>query len=85
VYPNPFNPSTTIEFSLPDKGIVNLEIYNLRGQKVRTLLDSEKRKGVQTIIWDGKDNFGCSVSSGIYFIRLEAIGKTSTHKVMLMK
>ncbi len=71
-YPNPFNEQTLIRFQLPKAAQVKIEIYNVLGQKIRTLLFEPKTAGVHTIKWDGKDNFGRSVGSGVYFISLEA-------------
>jgi len=84
-YPNPFNPSTTIEFGIPADGKVKLSIYNLKGQKVKELLNSPLDRGYHKAVWNGKDKNNRSVSSGVYFVRLEA-GKTiQTRKIMLMK
>ena len=71
-YPNPFNPQTTIKFSLPDKKTVRLEIFNMLGQKVRTLINAELAAGYHHFVWNGKNSLGESVSSGIYFYRLQA-------------
>jgi len=84
-YPNPFNPSTTIEFSIPEKSNIKVEIYNTRGQKVKDLISIEMLKGPHKVVWDGKDNNGGAVSSGIYFACLESNGSRSTRKLMLMK
>ena len=84
-YPNPFNPSTTIAFSIPEPGAVKLTIYNLKGQQVKEILNGDLPKGHHKAIWDGKDSHNRSVSSGIYFIRLESGGKVNTRKAMLMK
>jgi hypothetical protein len=84
-YPNPFNPSTTIAFSIPEPGAVKLTIYNLKGQQVKEILNGDLPKGHHKAIWDGKDSHNRSVSSGIYCIRLESGGKVSTRKAMLMK
>lgn len=69
-YPNPFNPETTIRFALPEKSQVKLEIYNVLGQKVITLINEEKTAGSYYIKWDGKDMKGRDVSSGIYLYRM---------------
>ena len=82
-YPNPFNPTTYISFSLPQAEKVKLEIYNLLGQKVITLLDNEMQAGSHTINWDGKNDRGEEVGSGIYFYRI-AIGQFSQTKKMLL-
>lgn len=84
-FPNPFNPSTSIRFSIPERNLVKIRVFNARGQLVRNLLDDIREKGQHTIVWDGKDGFGCSVSSGIYFIRLASGGQGATRKVMLLK
>lgn len=84
-YPNPFNPSTTIEFSIPNESSVNLSIYNIKGQKVKTLIKNDMEKGQHRIIWDGRDDGNRSVASGVYFIRLKANGKTSVKKAILLK
>jgi hypothetical protein len=84
-YPNPFNPSTTIEFSIPQKAWAKMNVYNIRGQKVKNLINSEIERGHHKIVWDGRDGTNRKVSSGIYFIRLESGGKTNTRKIMLMK
>jgi hypothetical protein len=84
-YPNPFNPSTTIAFSIPHTGNVKLCVYNIKGQKVKELLNTEMEKGHHKIVWEGKDKNNRSVSSGIYFFRLESGGQASVRKAMLMK
>ncbi len=83
--PNPFNPSTTISFYNEAKGQVNLTIYNLLGQNVRTLVDGEMAPGMQEVIWDGTDDNGETVSSGIYFYRLSAGEFHDIKKMMLLK
>ena len=84
-YPNPFNPETAIRFSLKDSGKVRLNIFNIKGQLVRTMLNSDLNAGYHNLVWNGKDDAGRSVSSGIYMYRLEAPGYTKTLKMMLMK
>ncbi|GEM_PF-2749823 len=69
-YPNPFNPSTAISYQLPAVSRVRLEIYNLLGQKVRTLVDQQQPGGRYTVEWNGRDENGSEVSSGVYFYRL---------------
>ena len=90
-YPNPFNPSgagrspeTTIEFSLKYPGYICLEIYNIRGQKINTLVDEFKDAGYHHIIWNGKDDSGNSVSSGLYFYQFNVNGKTEAVKKCLL-
>ena len=84
-YPNPFNPTTTIAFSIPDAGRVRLAVYNIKGQKVKDLINSDLPRGNHKLIWDGKDDANRNVGSGIYFLRLESGGKTSIRKAMLLK
>jgi len=84
--PNPFNPSTTLYFGLKENAQVELSIYNLRGQKVITLVNKELNAGNHSVVWEGKDATGNYVSSGIYFSRLK-IGNSwsKTQKMMLLK
>jgi hypothetical protein len=84
-YPNPFNPSTTIRFSLPSSGYVTLDVYNILGQKVRTLVDENLTAGYKQIFWDGTNQQGQPVSSGIYFYRLKTDSFSETKKMVLMK
>ena len=69
-YPNPFNASTTIRFSLTRRTQVNLSLFNIAGQRIRQLVDEEKKSGTHRIVWDGQDQNGTAVSSGVYFYRL---------------
>lgn len=85
-YPNPFNPTTTISFSIPEDSKVGVSIYNIKGQKVKTLVNDELEKGLHKIIWDSKDNNGKSVSSGVYFYKLNVNGKDkAVRKCLLLK
>ncbi|MFA7097416.1 MAG: FlgD immunoglobulin-like domain containing protein [Gammaproteobacteria bacterium] len=84
-YPNPFNPSTTIAFSIPKDANTKLCIYNIKGQKVKDIVTGDLLKGFHKAVWDGKDNRNRSVGSGVYLISLESGGKTSVRKVTLMK
>jgi hypothetical protein len=70
-YPNPFNPQTAIAYSLPQEGNVRLVIYNMLGQMVRKLVDENQAAGHKRILWDGNNEFGVRVSSGVYFYRIE--------------
>lgn len=83
--PNPFNPTTDISFAIPRKGQVRLEIYNLLGQRVRTLLDDNLMPGVHTVTFDGRNEDGQNIASGIYFYRLKAVGEIRTRKMVLLK
>ncbi|MFH0930742.1 MAG: cohesin domain-containing protein, partial [Candidatus Zixiibacteriota bacterium] len=83
--PNPFNPVTSIEYSLPTRSHVVLEVYNLLGQKVTTLVNEEQEAGAHQAIWDGKDKEGNSVSSGVYFYRMKSNSFSEVKKMVLMK
>ncbi|HPT73089.1 MAG TPA: T9SS type A sorting domain-containing protein [Candidatus Cloacimonadota bacterium] len=84
-YPNPFNPSTTIEYSVPKTTKVKLRIYNIRGQLVKELVNQIVDPGKYKVVWEGKNNAGHSVASGVYFYRIEANGKTITKKMLMLK
>lgn len=84
-YPNPFNPRTNIVFGMEKDGALILDIYNARGQKVRSLFSGNRKSGWYQMEWDGKNDNGQQLGSGVYFIRMQADGKTITHKAVLMK
>jgi hypothetical protein len=84
-YPNPFNPVTSIRFDMKEKGVVTLKIYNVAGQLVRTLLDGVKAAGSYSVAWDGKNNRGAGVGSGIYFYKMEAKGFSATKKMVILR
>jgi hypothetical protein len=84
-YPNPFNPETTIRFELQKNSHIQLEIYNLQGQNVKVLFKGEKIKGTHYINWDGKDNSGRTVPSGIYLFRLETDNGFKVKKMILTR
>jgi predicted outer membrane repeat protein len=84
-YPNPFNPSTTINYSLKENANVSLNIYNIKGQKVKQLVSEQLSAGQHSVVWNGKDNNGKSVSSGIYFYKLKAGDFQKVKKMILMK
>lgn len=84
-YPNPFNPSTKIEFTLPKASRVTLEVYDLLGQKVRTLAYGHMAAGRHSVSWNGADDAGRQVASGTYFYRLNAGSTFETRKMMLIK
>ncbi|RMI17416.1 MAG: T9SS C-terminal target domain-containing protein [Calditrichaeota bacterium] len=73
-HPNPFNPTTEIRYALPTASRVTLKIYNLLGQEIRTLVEGHKPAGRYAVTWDGRDNAGAPVASGIYIYRMEATG-----------
>ncbi len=84
-YPNPFNPSTSIAFSVKEAGVVQLSIYNLHGQEVRTLINGQMNVGFHSVSWDGKDNNGQILPSGVYLYKLRVNGFTQTRKMTSMK
>jgi len=83
--PNPFNPITQIRFALPAAGPVELSVYNVAGQLVRTLASGEYGAGEHVLAWDGRDAVGNAVSSGVYFYRLDAGLTTNVKKMVLMR
>jgi len=84
-YPNPFNPTTTIKYQLPQSSDVTLSIYNILGQKVRTLLNSRIEAGYHSVEWDGRNDAGAKVGSGIYIYRFSAGDFLKVRKMILMK
>jgi hypothetical protein len=84
-YPNPFNPSTTINYSLPERAEVTVTVYNVLGQKVTTLFNGEQPAGPQAVVWDGKDADGNAAATGVYFYRVKAGDAVDTKKMMLLK
>ena len=86
-YPNPFNPSTVIEYNVEFSGHVSLKVYDVMGRLVRTLVNDHKESGQQIhqVVWDGKDNDGQQVSAGLYLYTLRSNGKTDHAKMVLMK
>ena len=84
-YPNPFNPSTTISYSLAQAQPVKLGIYNLRGQLVRALVDDTRDSGSHSVVWNGTDDNGRPVASGVYLYRLETANQTLTRRMVMIK
>jgi hypothetical protein len=84
-YPNPFNPDTTIRLELAEAGRIELSIYNIKGQKVRNLLDAHTEPGIFTCNWNGRDDNGRPVSSGQYFIKLKQNDEVTVEKMMMVK
>ncbi len=84
-YPNPFNPDTTIRYSLKNDTRVRIEIFNIRGQMVRTLTDSYQTAGHYSVVWDGRDDNGNDAGTGIFFYRMKSGKYTSTRKMIMMK
>ncbi len=83
-YPNPFNPETTIEFALPEAVDVKLEVFNVLGQRIKTLMDERLEPAEYRVIWDGSDRNGSRVASGIYFYRISAGRFVKTRKMILL-
>jgi Tol biopolymer transport system component len=84
-YPNPFNPSTTISFSLPATGTASLAVYDITGRKVRDLVNGQLSRGAHSAVWDGRDSEGRVVSTGVYLSRLTMNGKNATSRMLLVK
>ncbi len=84
-HPNPFNPSTTVEYSLARKSHVNISVYNILGQKVITLVNGEQEAGPHHAVWEGRDGNGSQVASGIYFYKMVAGDFVQTRKMALMR
>ena len=84
-YPNPFNPSTTISFSLHEASKVRLDIYNVKGQLVKTLVNGDEPAGMHSVVWGGKDSNDAAVASGVYFYRVSTPQATQTKRMLLMK
>jgi hypothetical protein len=85
-YPNPFNPSTSISYQLAEQAQVSIKIHNIRGQMVKKLVDEVKEAGEYSVQWDGRDEIGQKVSSGIYLYVLETDkGFKSTRKMVVLK
>jgi hypothetical protein len=82
-YPNPFNPSTTIEFSIPNRSSVQISVFNTTGQLVKNIQAGEMNQGVHSVVWDGKDDHGVSSSTGTYFYQVK-VGETMQSKKMVL-
>ena len=84
-YPNPFNPTTIIRYSLPTNSFVTLRIYDILGREVKTLINTEQNSGTYNVQWNGDNNYGTKVSSGIYLYRIEAANYVMTKKMIMLK
>ena len=84
-YPNPFNPATTITFTLPKRSEVYLAVYSIDGHHVQMILEEHRGAGRHTVLWDGRNSRGGRVSSGVYIIRLRVAGEHLTRKVTLLR
>jgi len=84
-YPNPFNPSTIITYDVPTAGSVKIEVFNILGQSVRTLVNTDQLPGNWKVEWNGTNDSGTLVPSGVYFVRFSASDVSLTGKMLLMK
>ncbi len=84
-FPNPFNPETNIRIDLPNRDFINLQIFNINGKLVKTLLNHEKQAGIYNITWNGKNELGKPVASGVYIYRIRTRSKDISKKLILMK
>jgi flagellar hook assembly protein FlgD len=84
-YPNPFNPATVLEFGVCSPGAVNLSVFDVRGQRVLTLIDEELAIGTYRILWNGRDADGDAVAAGVYYCRLETADRVEMKKLVLVK
>ena len=85
VFPNPFNPSTTIQYQIPERSEVKVELYDLLGRTIWSKFEGIKGAGIYELKWDGVNHFGARVSSGIYLLRLEAGTLSKFLKLMMLK
>jgi hypothetical protein len=84
-YPNPFNPRTTLNYATPETGPVRLAIYDVQGRLIRTLVNKVESDGEHSVVWNGRNDDGIEVSSGVYFARLEVEGTIRTRRVVFLK
>jgi len=84
-YPNPFNPTTNISFEVKERGVISIDIFNVKGQKVRTLQNGVLNSGIYNIVWNGEDESQRNVGSGVYFYRMQTGEFTAIRKMLLLK
>ena len=84
-YPNPFNPSTTIRFGLPEPSNVRLDVYDMTGKHIATLVSKRLSAGIHSVTWNGKDESGKAVASGVYLYRLETDKFIDSKRMVLTK
>jgi len=91
-FPNPFNPETVIQYAIPEKSLVRIEIYDISGRTIKSLVEEQTPAGVHQLKWDGRNDFGNQVSSGVYFYQIQAVPNTGsggiyneTRKMMLLR
>ena len=85
IYPNPFNPAASIDFSLPSEGYAEVDIYSLSGQKIRRLTSRSFQAGRHSVVWNGKDEFGLPAASGVYIVSLKMEGITASSRLTILK
>ncbi|MCI0513611.1 T9SS type A sorting domain-containing protein, partial [candidate division KSB1 bacterium] len=84
-YPNPFNPVTRLQYQLEQAGQVKLVVYNALGHEIKTLVNENQAQGSHAVVWDGTNNRGAFVSSGVYFVRMTYNNYTRIQKMLLVK
>ena len=84
-YPNPFNPITKLHYSIPEKSLVSIAIYDILGNQVKTLINQTQDAGYKSVIWDATNDYGKPVSAGIYLYQIQADEYISTKKMVLLK
>jgi hypothetical protein len=84
-HPNPFNPQTTIDFNLPRSSLMSIDVYNILGENICTLISRRLTPGPHSVVWDGRDANGAEVPSGVYFYRLQTEEFSQTRKMLLLK
>jgi flagellar hook assembly protein FlgD len=84
-YPNPFNPSTKLEYYVPESSKISIDIFNVKGQKVNGLCSGFRDKGIHQINWNGKDDNGNNLGSGVYFASFNINGRQITKKMIMLK
>lgn len=84
-HPNPFNPLTTVRYGVASRGRATIAVYDVAGRLVRTLVDGEVDAGEHVAVWDGRTDFGKRAASGVYFVRMEALGFRAVRKAVLLK
>lgn len=84
-YPNPFNPTTVIKYEVPRSSHVAIDVFDVLGRQIRHLVDEDEHYGLHSVTWDGRDEFGSAVASGVYFYRLKTADRVETKKMLLLK
>ena len=84
-YPNPFNPTTTLRYNLPENTFVNITIYDMMGRVVKTLINSNQKAGFKSVMWNATNNTGSALSAGLYIYTIQAGGFRQSKKMVLLK